>query len=111
MGQLGSAQSGQETNIDKVQPELRKDTILEYNMKDDGIAERKTITKQIASTKTSDSDTDISTKNITRSTMKLSKKHHQLMKANITYFKPCTGLEEEEMDERLGGQHTRIATE
>lgn len=151
--QLDNAKSGQDVSDDKVQPGLHEDTIamgdgnkqyvtLEDNMKDGGTASRETIAKEhVASTKTSDSDTNNSTKGTTGSTVDFSKvniqvamdanqdmelysilsdkenldvstphspKHDQLKEANIVNFrKQCTGteLEDEEKDERSGGQH------
>jgi len=77
--------SGQDASDDKGRPGLHKDTIamgegneqdviLEDNMKDGGTADRETIAEEhVASTKTSDSDTNNSTKGTTGSTEELSK--------------------------------------
>lgn len=83
--QLDNAKSGQDVSDDKVRPGLHEDTIamgdgnkqyviLEDNMKDGGTADRETISKEhVASTKTSDSDTNNSTKGTTGSTVDFSK--------------------------------------
>lgn len=93
--QLDNVKSGQDVSDDKVLPGLHEDTIatgegnkqfviLEDNMKDGGTADIETIAKEhVASTKTSDSDTNNSTKGTAGSTVEFSKVEIQVaMSAN-----------------------------